>query len=164
MTGMSQSSTSRSRRRELDLPDLDAVLIEARRLYEGGYEKAGKWDLTQICRHVAPIMHAYIDGMNFKVPWFIRLIGPWLIKPRLFRTRRIRAGIPLPQEVIPRPATSKQDERAAVEELGAAIDRLKRHKGAFERSPFLGPLTREQVLDFHTIHTMHHLSFLIPRP
>ncbi|MCC7145274.1 MAG: DUF1569 domain-containing protein [Phycisphaeraceae bacterium] len=157
------STSSAPRRQPFDLPNLDAVLAEVQRLHQRGYDKAGQWDLTQICRHCAQPMHGSIDGIKLPVPWFIRLIGPRLIKPRLFRTRRIKAGIPIPQQFIPAPGTGPADEQAAITELRAAIERLKNHSGAFQPSPFLGPLTRQEVLDFHTIHGAHHLSFLVPK-
>jgi hypothetical protein len=39
--------------RTLSFPDLDAVVREADALRVGGYERAGQWDLAQICGHVA---------------------------------------------------------------------------------------------------------------
>lgn len=148
------------RRRSLDLADLDAVMNEVRRLHHGGYDRAGGWDLAQVCEHLAIGIKGCMDGIPFKAPLFFRLIGPILFKPRIFRTRQLRAGYPAPPALVP---ADGLDASAAIHRLQDTIDRLKRHAGPLHPSPYLGALTKDEWMQFHSIHASLHLSFLIPK-
>ena len=150
------------RRRELDLPDLDAVVAEAERLLHSGYDKAGTWDLSQVCLHVAQPINQTIDGFTMTMPVPLRIlmkiIGPF-VKRSVYKTRRMRAGLRAPEGTVANPC----DEAEAVAELVTAANRLTRHKGPWRKHPLFGKLTAEEWRDFHVIHASHHLSFLIPR-
>jgi hypothetical protein len=147
-------------RRQLDLPDLDAVLAEARRLHEAGYEAVGQWNLAQACRHCTMPINGCIDGIDFKPSWllrtFIKLTGA---KGKFFATRKIKPGLPAPPSTV---FESGEDEAMAITELEQAIARLKQHDGPFAVHPFFGRLSADQWHQFNTIHTMHHLGFFLP--
>ncbi|MAE65351.1 MAG: hypothetical protein CMJ18_13855 [Phycisphaeraceae bacterium] len=146
--------------RDLDLPDLDAVVAEARRLHERGYEKGGTWDLSMICQHCTMPIVQTMDGYDLKVSPVVRLVAKLFIKRGIFAKRSIKPGQPAPSTMLPQ---SGGDEAAAVEELAEAIARLKSHQGEFKLHPFFGAMTVEQWHEFHTIHCMHHLRFLMPK-
>ncbi len=81
-------------------------------------------------------------------------------RPSRFGTRRIKAGIKAPSNVIP---PEGLDEAEETQKLRHAVERLKQHKGPYHRHPIFGELTVDQWHEFCTIHTMHHLTFLVPR-
>lgn len=147
-------------RRRIDLRTFEAVLEEVKWLSEKGYEKAGQWSLSQVCRHLAGAINAQIDGIATKVSLPERLIARFFIKDAIFRSRRIRAGVAAPQE-IDSPADG--DQSIAIDDLKHAIDRLLKHEGFSHPHPYFGKLTNEQWRDYHLIHASHHLGFLVPR-
>lgn len=147
-------------RRALDLPDLDAIIPEARRLLKSRYEKAGQWDLSQICQHLAGAIHGSIDGGVPSASLPVRVIARFFIKDALLKSRKIRAGVPTPEPLEHFPSG---DENTAIEQLAQAIDRLKQHHGPFAAHPFFGKLTGDEWRQFHAIHAGHHLGFLVPR-
>ncbi len=147
-------------RRALDLPDLDAIVPEARRLMEARYEKAGQWDLSQICQHLAGAIHGSIDGGVPSASLPVRVIARFFIKDALFKSRKIRAGVPAPQAIEHFPSC---DENAAIDRLAKAIDRLKQHHGPLATHPYFGKLSGDEWCQFHAIHASHHLGFLVPK-
>ncbi len=146
-------------RRELVLPNLDEVLQDVHHLHVQGCRKAGQWDLAQACAHTVIPINQSIDGFTFQVPWFLRMLGKTLFKKKMFRTRRIKAGLKAPAGFVPDPGG---DEQQAVNDLEQAIQRFKHHHGVYQLHPVFGRMSPEQWHQFHTIHAMHHLSFLAP--
>ena len=150
-------------RRQLDLPDLDAAVAEAQRLHQSGYDKAGQWDLAQVCKHVALPVNECIDGPTFKPSAFVKLMVKLIgAKRKFFATRSIKPGLPAPAGFVFEPADAA-GEAAAVEELAEAANRFIQHTGPLHDHPLFGPMTRDQWHQFHTIHTVHHLGFLLPK-
>ena len=82
-----------------------------------------------------------------------------LMKHEYFDTRTIKPGLPAPEGFT---FESNGDESEALAELEQAINRLKNHNGPLELHPFFGHLTNEQWHQFHTIHSNHHLTLLVP--
>lgn len=148
-----------AQRRELDLKTLDAVIADARNLLEQGYEQAGAWNLAQVCRHIAAPMRLAMDGYNFKAPWIQRTVTRLFFKKRFFRQRTIPTGLPAP----PGTEFGVDDEAGAVAELEQTVERFKAHTGPLSPHPYFGELTRDEHVDFNTIHCSHHLSFLVPK-
>jgi len=147
-------------RRELDFRDFDALLADIQRLHEQGYEKAGQWNLGQICKHLSITMEMSLEGFPFKGPWLFRkVIGPF-VKPRFFRSRKIKPGLPAPPTMVAEPDS---DEGQAIEQLKQITTRVREHRGEFQPHPFFEYLSPEQWLQLHLIHAAHHLSFLILR-
>ena len=151
-------------RRKLALKDLDAAVADARHLLEGGYERAGQWDLSQVCGHCAYALNAAIDGFDNKPPLMIKIMAKLLgMKKKMFTTRTIKAGLPAPSSSIAASANGDREvEAKAVEALATAADRIKNFGGTLQLHPVFGLLTRDEWLEFQTIHTMHHLTFLVP--
>ncbi len=151
-------------RRSLDLPDLDATLTDAQALHDHGYTQAGQWDLTQVCKHLTHALIGAVDGYDFNPPFLLRLMVKVIgMKKRMFRTRRIRAGLPAPASAVYEPVHGDRDKEAqAVAEMAAAIEKFKRARGRYVKHPGFGVLGDDEWAEFQTIHGMHHLSFLIP--
>src|SRR3954464_6194730 len=107
-------------RRDLDFRDLDAVVRDAESLAVGGYEKAGNWDLSQVCGHLADWMRFPLDG--FPRPALPVRLTLWVMRHTVGRRmlRRVLpkgpmwGGRPTIRETVPPPGG---DEAAAVEQL-----------------------------------------------
>lgn len=152
-------------RRQLRFATLAEVVRDAEALLSKGYDKTGKWDLSQCCRHLAFWMTCPIDGFG-KAPlpvrlflWFARnTFGPGQLKKIL--SSGFKPGVPTDPKSVPVPGG---DEQEAVTRLKLAAERFETHTGAIHPSPFFGPMTKETALQLQLIHAAHHLSFLVPR-
>ena len=49
-------------RRPLQFNSLAEIVAEAEHLHQGGYDPAGKWDLAQVCGHLADWSSYPMDG------------------------------------------------------------------------------------------------------
>lgn len=150
-------------RRDIDFPDLDAVVADAQSLHEKGYHPTGQWDLTQVCLHLATSLNSTIDGFAFRLSpvtrLFIRVMG---MKKGMFRTRKIRAGLAAPQAMIFEPAgDDRQKEAQAAEALAKAVARFQEGRGRYVSHPVFGAMSDQEWNQFHTIHATHHLSLLV---
>jgi Protein of unknown function (DUF1569) len=155
-------------RRQLRFDSLDDAVRDAEGLLAKGYEKAGNWDLAQVCGHVSEWMRFGLDGFP-RAPAPIRMFM-WVARnsfgPGLFRkyiaegSPGFKTGGPTMPQTVP---AAGGDERAAVDTLRAVVDRAK----AFDRdpipSPFFGPMTRDEWVRLQKMHCAHHLSFLVPK-
>lgn len=147
-------------RRRLDFKSWPEALADIDHLRQSGYDRAGKWDLSQILDHVGEGLRTAVRGNEHQGPWIIRkIIGPPLLR-RLIRQRRMKAGIKVPGWWLPGPTHDESE----------AVDRFRGDLSAFQSlatkpfpHPFFGPLSKEQWNDLVIIHASHHLSFLIPR-
>lgn len=147
------------KRRPLDFHSEDEVIAELDRLRTLGYEKAGAWNLGEICNHTAIFIRGSLDGFTGpNPPWFIRLVGPWFVK-RMIKKRRMPEGVGLPAHLRPKPNC---DEATEVQALKKLLIRFRDHTGPLFPSPFGGDLGRDRWRQLHLIHCAHHLSFLHP--
>jgi hypothetical protein len=146
-------------RRQLDFRDFDTLAADVDRLHRDGYTKGGTWDLRQVCEHLTATMRMSIEGFTFKVPWWFTFLRP-LIRRRLFKTRKMPAGIKGPDPLMP---AATGEETAALNAFHKELIRIRDHPGPFQRSPVLGRLDPDEWRQFHLIHASHHLSFLIPQ-
>lgn len=148
-------------RRTLDFRDFDAVLADVDALAGRGYDRAGNWNLAQVCDHLAKSMAESIDGFSFKFPLLLRWVPPlirWWFKKRIFGKRTfpsVSAPDPLKPADVP-------DEADALARFRREIARV-RTADKFARSPFFGWMTAEEWRDLHLVHASHHLGFLVPR-
>jgi hypothetical protein len=156
----------KTQRRELAFRDLDEVIADAERLQAQGYEKAGNWDLAQVCGHLSEWMRYPVDGYP-RAGCFIGTVL-WLMKvtvgKKIFRkvlaTGTMRSGGPTMKETVPEPGG---DTSAAVNRLKETVQRFKAHAGEYQPSPLFGRLTRDEALKLQLVHCAHHLNFLIPK-
>ena len=152
--------------RRLTFDTLDEAVAEAERLRAAGYERAGNWDLSQVCGHLAQWILFAVDGPP-PVPLPLRPFF-WVARrtfaPRQMRksleSRSMPAGVPTVPATVP-PAGG--DEAAAVAELRTAVERFQQHSGEYHPSPMFGALPRETWDALQRVHCAHHLGFLVPR-
>lgn len=54
------------KRRSLDFHSADEVITEINRLRESGYQQLGRWNLSQICEHLAGTIqdHPMVDDLS----------------------------------------------------------------------------------------------------
>lgn len=147
-------------RRELSFTDFDAVLADIDRLHSRGCDRAGNWDLAQVCDHLDLSIRMTLDPHPPAGPWLVRTFLAPLILKKLLKTRKIRAGIEIPEEFRPKQG---KDAEAAIRSLRTTIKRFEDHAGEYEPHPFFGKLSRERARQLHLVHAAHHLSFLSPR-
>src|SRR5689334_15110487 len=83
-------------RRLLQFDDFEQALGEVDRLLGCPHSRAGNWDLSQVCDHLAGAFDASMHGLRYRAPWLLRILLSRLILRRVLRTRRIpgRANIP----------------------------------------------------------------------
>jgi hypothetical protein len=107
-------------RRQLDFHDFDAVIRDVESLAAGGYERCGRWDLAQVCRHLAEWLRFPLDGYP-KPPAPIRLML-WTLRKtigkrelrKILESRQMPGGGPTLPETVP---SSGGIEAEAVEDL-----------------------------------------------
>jgi hypothetical protein len=146
--------------RRLRFDDFDEIPKEADRLLVQGYDKAGDWDLSQVCSHLADALTSSVTTgvkpmVSLPVRWYIK----WRYLEKVLRSGRLPRGVKAP-EGLRSPQTG--DATAAVERLREAVAKFKSHQGKVHPHPYFGRLNREQARQFHLIHCAHHFSFLIP--
>jgi hypothetical protein len=148
-------------RRELSFDRLDQVMPEVERLLEG-HVATGRWDLAQICQHLAKALRSVIDPDDLELPpWILRvLIGP-LIFRRVLKTGRMVNGVRAPKAMVP---DSGLDARAEAEALREAIRYFEERLPESMDHPFFGRATAAEIRRLHCIHCAHHLSFVHPAP
>ncbi len=147
-------------RRALRFEDLGQVAEEVKRLRRGGYVRAGKWGLAQVCEHLALALEAMMTGFPRPFPWWVRWLGGPVVRAWVFATGRFPAGLPTPAGVAP---AADVDEGAAIHHLLEALERFTRFDGPLAPHPAFGRLSRRQWERLHLIHCAHHLSFLLPQ-
>jgi len=158
--------TEMPQRRALQFHDLDEVVRDAENLHAKGYEKAGNWDLAQICGHLAEWLRFPVEGFP-KAPAPIRAVF-WVLRKTVGRKKLLTyittgsfpAGKPTMPETVPPPGG---DPREAIAKLKASVERLKAYTGPIVPSPLFGPMTKNQAVRMQLVHCAHHLSFLVPR-
>jgi len=144
--------------RQLCFNTFDEAIAEIKRLAAGGYQKAGKWSLGQMCEHLAIDAERVMEGKTFRVPVLVGLVAPLFKKP-FFRARRMRSGFRAPAVLLP------QDGADETREIARAIEAWRKFSafsGPFPRNPIFGVLTPHEWRDLQLIHAAHHLGHLIP--
>jgi len=137
---------------------------DAEALLTKGYDRAGNWDLAQVCGHVANWMTYPVEGFP-KSPAPIRAML-WLLKKTVGRAKfekylaeGMPAGKPTMPESVP---TAGGDHAAAVAKLKQAVEKFKAADGVYP-SPLFGPMTKDEATRLQLVHAAHHLSFLVPK-
>jgi hypothetical protein len=152
-------------RRKLTFATLDDVVRDAETLLARGYDRAGNWDLAQVCSHIENWMSFPLDGFP-KAPLPIRMMLG-MVRVTLGKgmlTKYLADGMPsgkptMPQSVHP----PGGDAAAAVAKLRETAARFKAHTGPIHPSPLFGPMDQDTARRLQLVHCAHHLSFLIPK-
>ncbi len=144
--------------RKLNLKTLDELIHEVNQLHEHGYDKAGQWDLAQCLDHLGKFMTRSVHGFDFKVPFFLKLFGPYFRKKAL-KTNTIPSGFKTFPALEPR--TDKSEDET-IQWFKNIVEEVRQCK-TFHPSPLMGKMDRDTWIQIHLIHSGLHLSFLIPK-
>lgn len=147
-------------RRTVCYTSLDEILADAERIAAAPYQTAGEWHYGQILNHLATAIDMTFDGFGFQSPWYARMLIAPLMKKR-FLHQPMPAGFKLPPHaasLLP-PPTSGIDEE--LDHLRRSLARLKSDTPSAPH-PFLGRLTKEEVVLLTLRHCELHLSFVVP--
>jgi hypothetical protein len=153
-------------RRPLQFDTLDEIVPDAENLLAKGYEKAGNWDLAQVCGHLAEWLRFPVEGFP-KAPAPIRAML-WVMRKTIGRKkflgyiteRTFPSGKPTMPQSVPPPGG---DPREAIEKMRRSVNGLKEYTGTIVPSPLFGAMTKDEAVRMQLVHAAHHLSFLIPK-
>jgi hypothetical protein len=147
-------------RRELHFAKLADIQADAERLASRPVRQLGNWPLGYSLAHLAGAMKMSLDEVDFKAPWFIRMLAP-LFKKKFLRSP-MKPGFQLPKNaaevLMPRREVPTQE---GLNELRTMIDRLNREPQRYP-SPVFGKMTKEEWDQLHLRHAEMHLSFYVP--
>ena len=146
--------------RRLEFHNFDEVTKEAESLLTCKYEKAGTWDLSQVCNHLADALTVTTTTgvrpmVSLPVRWYIK----WRYLDKVLKSKRLPSGVKAPEGLCDPPSG---DPTEAVQRLRQAVTMAKAHRGEYKPHPYFGYLSPEQARQFHLIHCAHHFSYLIP--
>ena len=138
---------------------LDQVLVEVRTLARQPTRQLGNWSLGQVCHHLGVAMDQSVSADSlFPVPFYLRILGPWLRRRVL--TRGLPRGFQLPPEgAILLPPPVSVDEGIARLEAGMAALAESTRRVAH---PVFGAMNADEWNQFHLRHAELHLSFIAP--
>ncbi len=151
---------SKPPRRKLRFNTLDEALADARCLADSNIKAHGQWTPGQVVGHVARAINGSIDGVAFRAPLPLRIVG------RVIRNIPLNKGLPTGVKIpaharakaIPEPDLPIEQ---AVQQLADAIERT-RHETMSQSHPVFGRLSHEQWRLFHCRHAENHFSYLEP--
>ena len=150
----------------LHFDNFDQVVDHCQNLLENGYTATGKWNLAQVCGHLANWMSYPMDGfpsaslLMRPMLWVMRITAGRSMLKKILAEGFQPGGPTMPVSV---PGPSDIDESDAAVELAKTIDRFQAHNGAFNPSPVFGDMDRERLTQLQLRHCEHHLSFLRPK-
>jgi hypothetical protein len=150
-------------RRELTFETLDQAVADAEMLLTTGYEKTGKWDLSQVCQHMTDWLSYPIDG--FPKPPIPIAAMLWVIKKTVGRKKLesylATQSFPAGKPTMPQTVHSTTNDADAVAKLKIAALRFDKHGGPIAPSPLFGEMTKDEAVRLQLVHLAHHLSFLV---
>lgn len=138
---------------------LDQVVVEVHSLADQPTRQLGNWSLGQICHHLGVGMQQCTTAERlFPVPFYLRVLGPWLRRRVL--TRGLPRGFQLPPEgaILLPPPVSVEEGIATLEAGIAALATTTRRVP----HPVFGAMNVAQWNQFHLRHAEMHLSFIAP--
>ena len=146
-------------RRTVHYASLDEVLADAERLVQAHASTTGNWSLDQILGHLAVAMEKSMEGMPGTLPWYVRLIGRYIIEARVLK-HGMKPGFKLPAEAEAWavPAAGGNPD-AALERLRRAVARLRSESTRFPH-PVFGPMPAPEWDRLHLRHAEMHMSFV----
>ena len=159
------STATKPERRKLTFATLDDVVRDAESLLAKGYDKAGNWDLAQVCSHLAEWMRFPMDGFP-RLPLLLRPMF-WLMRSTIgpkIRRKILAEGFPVGSRTMPQTVPQPGGDAAvAVATLKEVAERFKAYAGPIVPSPLFGVMNKDEALQLQLKHCEHHLSFLIPK-
>ena len=79
---MTVKTKSVNNHRQISYQSYDDLLVDAEHLASQQVTTLGNWSFAQILEHLAISLEGSIDGMNFKAPWPLRVIGKMFLRLR----------------------------------------------------------------------------------
>ena len=156
---MPSDTNTAQERRQLKFTSFDEVLADAEQLASSPNTRTlGNWQIGQLLAHLAWTVNNSIDGIPFKGPWYMRLVG-FFIKGRVIK-HGLPTGIKLPKEAEAASYRATSSPQEGLEALRKAVNRTKTEKMT-SGHPVLGKLTHEEWAQYHLRHCELHLSFAI---
>ena len=148
-------------RRELHFESYDALLADAQQLADGEVRLVGNSSLGQIFQHLAVAYEGSIDGLDFKVPWFIKFMARAFMKKK-FLYGQLPSGFQIPPENRTKfVADESTSTEAGLASLKSAVHRLQTEAQRVPH-PVLGEITRDEWDNWHWRHAEMHMSFAVP--
>ncbi|MGC4032758.1 MAG: DUF1569 domain-containing protein [Tepidisphaeraceae bacterium] len=143
-------------RRSLIFNTPDDVAAEVKRLRDGGYEKAGQWNLPQVCFHCEKLLVQAMTGPAADTTPEQTARRP--ILDQMLATNRIPDGIVSPDPAVP-PADTPA---SAVDDFLKTLDAFEAFTGTFAPHRLFGNISPQERRRHQMIHCAHHLSYLVP--
>ena len=148
-------------RRDLSVASVDQILPEAQRLADAqSVMLVGNWGLGQILEHLGRAFYFSVEGINYRAPWRLRLLG-WFLKGRI-----INGSMPPGFKAPAGMADILEADTSITTQAGLATlcDGFEKYRAAnsFAEHPIFGRLTQRQWDRLHCNHAAMHLSFVIP--
>jgi len=144
-------------RRNLTFKSLDDVLADLDAIEVKQLSVLGNWSVGQILLHLSVPMNGAIDGIEFVLPWHIRLAAR-MFKPLLLRMK-MPPGFKLPPKALELLVPGPTSDEVGFASLRQAITRMKSDQRR-KPHPVLGPLSVEEWEKMMCRHCELHLSFI----
>ncbi len=148
-----------SNRRTLDYARIDSIMPDVDRLLQS-HTTSGRWTLGQILDHLDKAIRLTAHQPRRDTPPPAPTPEQDAVRTAFFAARSMPEGrdVPTPR-LVPNPDA---EPRASADSLRGAINVIVAFEGPLPVHPVLGPLTRDEWLQFHCVHCAHHLSFAHP--
>jgi hypothetical protein len=148
-------------RRKVRYDSYNDLLRDAERLAAGKVRPLGNWSYGQVLEHLSRAMNAAIDGADYQVSWFIRLVAKLFFKNRALKGP-MPAGFKLPSNAAKALVPEQSiDNEAALAMLRQAVHRMT-HDTHRAPNVVFGELSLDEWDKLHLRHAEMHMSFLVP--
>ena len=158
---MAVETKSVANRRQVSYENFDDLLADAESLAGQQVETLGNWSFAQILEHLAISLEGSIDGLPFKAPWPMRVVGKLFLKNK-FLNGALPPGFQIPDSA--RPVVYPDEAitvEASLEHLRRAIARCRNEPGRASH-PLLDNLSQDEWDRFSLRHAELHMSFIRP--
>ena len=158
------SAETSPERRKLAFAALADVVADAEMLLAKGYDRAGNWDLAQVCGHLADWMRFPMDGFP-KLPLLLRPVfaAVRVTIGKKIRNKIIAEGFSAGSRTMPQTVPPPGNDAVAVAKLKETAERFQAFTGPIHPSPLFGAMDKDEALRLQLRHCEHHLGFLVPR-
>ena len=147
-------------RRTLSFQCYNDIRLDVMQLMRGGgIRSLGNWSAGQNFEHLAKSMNASIDGIDFRLPAWMRMIAK--VFKGWFLSHPFRPGFQLPKQM--EPGFGPRDDvstEVGYRELLESLDRIERETKRAP-SPAFGEMPESDWIKLHCRHAELHLSFLV---
>ena len=152
--------------RTLSFDSLDSAILNAEQLLSTGYEKAGNWNLVQVCGHLENWLSYPMDGFPEMDLPADATSDPEAAEAGKAMLQNILdngfpPGVPTNPDTIP--LAESASEQAALGRLREVVQRFNTFDGDIATSPFFGVMDKETTLGLQIRHFEHHFGFLVPK-